>query len=48
MKSSEFTAHKRRYGAAIQQVLSDAEPGGLDEIGFPAYSHTNPLIKWLF
>ena len=21
---------------------------GLDEIGFPAYSHTNPLINWLF
>jgi 2-polyprenyl-3-methyl-5-hydroxy-6-metoxy-1,4-benzoquinol methylase len=48
MKSSEFNAYKRRYGAAIQQVLSEAEPGRLDEIGFPAYSHTNPLIKWLF
>jgi 2-polyprenyl-3-methyl-5-hydroxy-6-metoxy-1,4-benzoquinol methylase len=48
MKSSEFSAYKRRYGAAIQQVLSDAEPGRLDEIGFPAYSHANPLIKWLF
>ena len=48
MKSSAFNAYKRRYGAAIQQVLSDAEPGRLDEIGFPAYSHANPLIKWLF
>jgi 2-polyprenyl-3-methyl-5-hydroxy-6-metoxy-1,4-benzoquinol methylase len=48
MKSSEFNAYKRRYGAAIQQVLSEAEPGRLDEIGFPAYSHANPLIKWLF
>lgn len=48
MKSREFDAYKRRYGAAIEQVLSDAEPGRLDEIGFPAYSHANPLIKWLF
>src|SRR5512143_2204172 len=48
MKSSEFNAYKRRYGAAIERVLSEAEPGRLDEIGFPAYSHANPLIKWLF
>ena len=48
MKSSEFNAYKSRYGAAIQQVLSQAEPGRLDAIGFPAYSHVNPLIKWLF
>jgi 2-polyprenyl-3-methyl-5-hydroxy-6-metoxy-1,4-benzoquinol methylase len=48
MKPGEFGIYKRRYGAAIQQVLSEAEPGRLDEIGFPAYSHTNPLINWLF
>lgn len=48
MKSAEFTAYKRRYGAAIHAVLAEAEPGRLDEIGFPAYSHANPLIKWLF
>lgn len=48
MKPAAFGVYKRRYGAAIQQVLSEAEPGRLDEIGFPAYSHTNPLINWLF
>lgn len=48
MKPSEFGVYKRRYGVAIQQVLSESEPGRLDEIGFPAYSHTNPLINWLF
>jgi 2-polyprenyl-3-methyl-5-hydroxy-6-metoxy-1,4-benzoquinol methylase len=48
MKSGIFNAYKRRYGAAIQAVLSETEPGRLDEIGFPAYSHANPLIKWLF
>ncbi len=48
MNSAEFNAYKSRYRDAIQQVLSDAEPGRLDEIGFPAYSHANPLINWLF
>jgi 2-polyprenyl-3-methyl-5-hydroxy-6-metoxy-1,4-benzoquinol methylase len=48
MKSRDFQVYRRRYGAAIQQVLSEAEPGRLDEIGFPAYSHANPLIQWLF
>jgi 2-polyprenyl-3-methyl-5-hydroxy-6-metoxy-1,4-benzoquinol methylase len=48
MRSSEFEAYKARYRAGIRQVLSEAEPGRLDEIGFPAYSHANPLINWLF
>ena len=48
MKSSEFNAYRGRYGAAIEQVLREAEPGRLDEIGFPAYAHPNALIKWLF
>jgi len=48
MNSREFGAYKARYRAAIQQVLSEAEPGRLDETGFPAYSHANPLISWLF
>ena len=48
MNSTEFNAYKSRYRDAIQQVLSDAEPGRLDDIGFPAYSHGNPLINWLF
>jgi 2-polyprenyl-3-methyl-5-hydroxy-6-metoxy-1,4-benzoquinol methylase len=48
MKTSEFNAYKQRYGAAMEMVLQDAEPGQLDEVGFPAYSHANPLIQWLF
>ncbi len=48
MNSAEFNAYKSHYRDAIQQVLSDSEPGRLDEIGFPAYSHANPLINWLF
>jgi 2-polyprenyl-3-methyl-5-hydroxy-6-metoxy-1,4-benzoquinol methylase len=48
MNSSEFGAYKTRYRRAIQQVLAESEPGRLDETGFPAYSHANPLINWLF
>jgi 2-polyprenyl-3-methyl-5-hydroxy-6-metoxy-1,4-benzoquinol methylase len=48
MKSTEFNAYKSRYRSAIQQVLTQAEKGRLDEAAFPAYSHRNPLINWLF
>lgn len=48
MKSSEFDSYKARYRFAIRQVLSEAEPGRLDEAGFPAYSHSNALVNWLF
>jgi 2-polyprenyl-3-methyl-5-hydroxy-6-metoxy-1,4-benzoquinol methylase len=48
VRTIEFNAYKRRYGAAMLQVLQNAEPGQLDDVGFPAYSHANPLIQWLF
>ena len=48
MKPAEFQAYKTRYRSAIRNVLKDAERGRLDEAGFPAYSHRNPLINWLF
>ena len=48
MKTSDFKAYKSRYRNAIRQVLAKAEPGRLDEAAFPAYSHRNPLINWLF
>jgi 2-polyprenyl-3-methyl-5-hydroxy-6-metoxy-1,4-benzoquinol methylase len=48
MNSSEFRDYKTRYRSAIRKVLEEAERGRLDESGFPAYSHLNPLINWLF
>ncbi|MBL8091803.1 MAG: class I SAM-dependent methyltransferase [Anaerolineales bacterium] len=48
MNSTEFKIYKTRYRNAIQQVLSETEKGRLDEAAFPAYSHKNPLINWLF
>ncbi len=48
MNSAQFNAYKQRYRNAIRRVLAEMEPGRLDENGFPAYSHANPLINWLF
>ena len=48
MKTQDFNTYKTRYRNAIRQVLAKSEPGRLDEAGFPAYSHRNPYINWLF
>jgi 2-polyprenyl-3-methyl-5-hydroxy-6-metoxy-1,4-benzoquinol methylase len=48
MKPSEFQNYKTRYRSAIRKVLEEAECGRFDESGFPAYSHPNRLINWLF
>jgi 2-polyprenyl-3-methyl-5-hydroxy-6-metoxy-1,4-benzoquinol methylase len=48
MKSSEFNTYKTEFRALIRRVLTESEQGRLDEAGFPAYSHQNPLINWLF
>ena len=48
MNAAKFQEYKARYRSAIRKVLAEAERGRLDEAGFPAYSHSNPLINWLF
>ena len=48
MNSSEFNAYKADFRAVIRKVLAESEQGRMDEAGFPAYSHPNPLINWLF
>jgi len=48
MNNSEFNAYKSDFRAVIRKVLSESEQGRLDEAGFPAYSHPNPLINYLF
>ena len=45
---SEFNAYKANFRALIRKVLTESEQGRMDEAGFPAYSHPNPLINWLF
>jgi 2-polyprenyl-3-methyl-5-hydroxy-6-metoxy-1,4-benzoquinol methylase len=48
MNSSDFRTYKSTIRAAIRTALAEAERGALDEAAFPAYSHRNPLINWLF
>lgn len=48
VKVAEFQEYKAQYRSAIRKVLQESERGRLDEAGFPAYSHPNPLINWLF
>lgn len=48
MNRSEFNTYKTEFRAVIRKVLAESEQGRLDEAGFPAYSHRNPLINWLF
>ena len=48
MNNADFTTYKSRFRTAIRKVLSESESGRLDEAAFPAYSHPNPFINWLF
>jgi 2-polyprenyl-3-methyl-5-hydroxy-6-metoxy-1,4-benzoquinol methylase len=48
MNNAEFNTYKTKFRTAIRKVLSHSESGRLDEAAFPAYSHPNPFINWLF
>lgn len=48
MKSPQFHHYKATIRTAIRAALKEAQPGVLDEAAFPAYSHPNPLINWVF
>jgi 2-polyprenyl-3-methyl-5-hydroxy-6-metoxy-1,4-benzoquinol methylase len=44
----KFSTYRSEFRAVIREVLSESEQGRMDEAAFPAYSHPNPLINWLF
>ncbi len=48
MNRKEFSAYKRRFVSAFRAALDEAPQGALDEAAFPAYSHPNPIINFLF
>ncbi len=48
MNNADFDTYKSNIRAAIRNVLRESESGRLDEAAFPAYSHPNPFINWLF
>lgn len=46
---ADFPGYKASIRDAIRDVMAEAGTGGrLDEAAFPAYTHRNPLINWLF
>lgn len=48
MQNADFQTYKASIRSAIRAALAEAAPGMLDEAAFPAYSHRNLLINWLF
>ena len=48
MNNADFNIYKSNIRTTIRKVLSESESGRLDEAAFPAYSHPNPFINWLF
>lgn len=48
MNPSDFSSYKTNVRSALRSALAEAKPGTLDEAAFPAYSHPNPFINWLF
>lgn len=48
MNSSQFKKYKKKHVDAVKLVLGQSKSKSLDEAAFPAYSHTNPIINWLF
>ena len=48
MNNADFNTYKSKFRTAIRKVLTESESGRLDEAAFPAYSHPNPFINWLF
>jgi 2-polyprenyl-3-methyl-5-hydroxy-6-metoxy-1,4-benzoquinol methylase len=48
MNNADFNAYKSKFRTAIRKVLVESKSGRLDEAAFPAYSHPNPFINWLF
>lgn len=48
MDRRSFNAYKKEFREVIYKILQQAEPGSLDEAAFPAYTHGNGLISYLF
>lgn len=48
MKRKDFKAYKNKFIQATSRVLAEEHAENLNEAGFPAYSHPNFLINFLF
>ena len=48
MTRTEFSIYRNIYVGAMRRALREARSPSLDEAAFPAYSHGQPLINYLF
>jgi 2-polyprenyl-3-methyl-5-hydroxy-6-metoxy-1,4-benzoquinol methylase len=48
MDRNSFNTYKKEFREVIYKILQGADPGRLDEAAFPAYTHKNGLISYLF
>lgn len=48
MNRSKFNAYKQNFVDYTRKILSEKKTRILDEAAFPAYSHKNPLMSFLF
>ncbi len=44
----DFATYRRDAAAVALGILRKGRPGEFDEQALPAYSHPNPLMRWLF
>jgi 2-polyprenyl-3-methyl-5-hydroxy-6-metoxy-1,4-benzoquinol methylase len=40
--------YKKEYEKLFRTLLAEKEPGHFDEAALPSYTHSNPLMSWLF
>ena len=48
MTRRELRQYRQEFDADLRRILAHRPPGSLDEQGVPSYTHSNPLMSWLF
>lgn len=46
--TNNFSDYRTTFLAAFRQIINECPPRELDEAAFPAYSHPNPIINWIY
>ena len=44
----DFLGYRNAFRLAMQKTLKESQPRSLDEAAFPAYSHPNRIINWIY
>lgn len=46
--SSDYSDYRNTFIGSFRQIINETPPRELDEAAFPAYSHPNPIINWIY